>query len=108
MAKNNSVHRLTVRMDEDTYQKLMYWAARRQMSANEYLSFCLDEMIRRENGDFDVPNAMVARVNQLVDVTESLSSNLKSLESVVTSGFDSLLGLTRGDNYLLEQDEGEV
>lgn len=104
MAENN-VHRMTVRVSEEDYQKLMYWAARREMSANEYMALCLDEMIKKENGDYDLPNANIARLNQLIDVVESLSSNVKSLESVTVSGFDSLLGLTRGDNYLLEQDE---
>ena len=47
-------------------------------------------------------------MNQLVDVVTNLSSNIKSLEDVTVSGFDSLLGLTRGDNYLLEHEDGEL
>jgi len=49
-----------------------------------------------------------ARLNQLIDVVHILASNQKSLEQVVTEGFDSLLGLVRGDNYLLENDDGEI
>ena len=48
-----------------------------------------------------------ARLNQLVDVVALLSSNVKNLESVVVSGFDSLVGLTRGDNYLLDEGLGD-
>ncbi len=33
---------------------------------------------------------------------------LQSLESVVIHGFDSLLKLTKGDNYLLEHQDGEI
>ena len=43
-----------------------------------------------------------------MDLVTGLSSNIKSLEDVTVSGFDSLLGLTRGDNYLLEQEDGDL
>lgn len=104
----NDVHRLTLRISEDDFQRLQYWADRCEMSVNEYMVEALYAQIRRENGDYDLPTAEVARLNQLVDLVTELSSNVKSLEDVTTSGFDSLLGLTRGDNYLLEQDDGEL
>ena len=62
-----------------------------------------------ENEDYDLPTLETRRLNQIVDALTTLSHNVQSLESVTTSGFDSLLGLTRGDNYLLETDEdGEI
>jgi hypothetical protein len=78
------------------------------MSANEYMEEALQQAIAHENRDYDLPTAEIARLNQLVDVVTNLSSNIKSLEDVTVSGFDSLLGLTRGDNYLLEQEDGEL
>lgn len=101
----DKLKRLNVRLNPDQYEKLMYWSARREMSASDYLNLAFDEMIKKENGDYDLPTAEIARLNQLIEVIMSLSSNVKSLESVTVSGFDSLIGLTRGDNYLLEQDE---
>ena len=95
--------RLTVRLSDDDHERLAYWADRRNMSVNAYLALAIDVMIRRENHDYDVPEAQIARINQLVDVVESLSQNVASLEQVTVSGFESLLGLTRGDNYLLEE-----
>lgn len=106
--KTPDIHRLTLRINEDDYQRLQYWAARRGISANDYMIEALYAQIRRENGDYDIPTAEVARLNQLVDLVTGLSSNIKSLENVTISGFDSLLGLTRGDNYLLEQEDGDI
>ena len=103
-----NVHRMTLRLSNDDYERLQYWAARRQMSANEYMEEALQQAIAYENRDYDLPTAEIARLNQLVDVVTNLSSNIKSLEDVTVSGFDSLLGLTRGDNYLLEQEDGEL
>ena len=100
--------RLTIRLSEDDYERVKYWATQKQCSVNEYVQDALVTQIKRENYDYDIPDVQIARLNQLIDVVLSLSSNVKSLEQVTTSGFDSLLGLTRGDNYLLEHEDGEI
>lgn len=100
--------RITVRVDSDTYKQLEYWAARNECSISEYLGDALAEKIANENGDYDLPKLEINRLNQLVDTITVLSSNIKSLEDVTLSGFDSLLGLTRGDNYLIEDEDGEI
>ena len=74
---------------------------------NEYILEAIDRQIAYENRDYDLPTAEINRLNQLTDLILTLSSNVKNLEDVTISGFDSLLGLTRGDNYLLEED-GDV
>lgn len=101
-------HRVTVTIDSDTYERLKYWSARHECSINEYLKHALEQSIAHENKDYDLPTLEIQRLNQLVDVIEVLSSNIQSLESVTVTGFDSLLGLTRGDNYLLENEDGEI
>lgn len=100
--------RLTIRLFEDDYERVKYWATQKQCSVNEYVQDALVTQIKRENYDYDIPDVQIARLNQLIDVVLSLSSNVKLLEQVTTSGFDSLLGLTRGDNYLLEHEDGEI
>lgn len=105
---DKTTHRVTVTLSEEKFQQLKYWAARRERSINEYLGDAIELAIRHENGDYDLPKLEIQRLNQLVDVVTTLSSNVHSLEGVVISGFDSLLGLTRGDNYLLESEDGEV
>ncbi|HKS59141.1 MAG TPA: hypothetical protein VJS12_27870 [Steroidobacteraceae bacterium] len=101
--------RAVLRLHRDTKQRAEYWAAKRGYSSpNEYMAEAVEEKIRRENQDYDLPTLEIARLNQLVDEIKALSTNQANLERVVTSGFDSLIGLTRGDNYLLDAEDGEL
>lgn len=104
----NSVHRVTASLSEDEFQRLQYWSQRHGCSINEYLRDSIELAIRRENHDYDLPDLEAQRLNQVLDALKVLSENIGSLEHVLTSGFDSLLGLTRGDNYLLEPEDGEL
>ena len=47
-------------------------------------------------------------MNQLTEAVQALTKSQESLERVVTSGFDTLIGLTNGDNYLADLDERGV
>ena len=100
-------HRLTLRLTEKDYDRLAYWANRSKMSINEFVPVILDRWVDIENGNYQLPTLEAARLNQLIDVVLGLSSNVGSLETVVINGFDSLLQLTKGDNYLLEHEDGE-
>jgi hypothetical protein len=100
--------RIAVRLRKDTDQRARYWADKANISVNEYVSEAVEEKIRRENGDYDLPTLEQARLNQLIDEVASLSTNMANLESVTTNGFNALMGLTRGDNYLLDPEEGEI
>lgn len=100
--------RVAVRLRRDTDQRARYWADKANVSVNEYISEALEEKIRRENGDYDLPTLEIARLNQVIDQMAALSTNVANLELVTINGFDSLMGLTRGDNYLLDPEEGEI
>lgn len=100
--------RKPVRLHPDTAQRLSYWATKRELSENEYMMLAIEEKIARENGDYELPTLEQYRLNQLLDEVKALSTNSANLERVVTSGFDSLLGLTRGDSYLLDDESGEL
>ncbi|MFD9868569.1 hypothetical protein ACFXI8_27370 [Streptomyces niveus] len=98
-----------VRLDPDDKQRAVYWAGRRGFSSvNEYVAEAVIEKIRRENLDYDLPTLEIARLNQLVDQVAALAKNSANLERVVTTGLDSLIGLTRGDNYLLDDENGQL
>ena len=98
-----------VRLDPDDKQRAEYRADKRGFSSvNEYVAEAVVEKIRRENLDYDLPTLEVARLNELVDQVAALAKNSANLERVVTTGFDSLIGLTRGDNYLLDDEDGEL
>ena len=100
--------RVTTTLSSDDYERLKYWAASHEMSVNEYIRAAILFKIQWDNKDYPMAPMEVHRLNQLVDVITVLSSNVRSLEQVTVSGFDSLLGLTRGDNYLLEEEDGEL
>lgn len=100
--------RRPVRLHPDTDQRLLYWSGRRDLSANAYIVEAIEEKIRRENQDYDLPTLEIARLNQLLDEMAALTVNVGNLETVTLRGFDSLIGLTRGDNYLLEEEDGEL
>jgi ribosomal protein L15 len=106
---NDRRERVFFRLSSEERQRAAYWAQKRGFSSvNEYVAEAVAEQIRRENLDYDLPTLEIARINQLVDEVKALSTNLANLERVVTQGFDSLIGLTRGDNYLLDDEDGEL
>lgn len=103
---SDGLHRVSVRLDDDDYQRLMYWAKRRDESVSDYLRDAIDTMVALENHDFDIPSAMDQRMNQLVETTAALSSEVHELQRIAVSGFESLINVTNGDNYLSDLDEG--
>ncbi|MBD5585073.1 MAG: hypothetical protein HDQ88_08320 [Clostridia bacterium] len=108
MAEETKVLRPRVTLSKSDYERLKYWADKHEMTEGEYVQEAVLHMIRWENKDYDLPVAEVRRLNQLIDITTVLSQNVKSLENITVSRFESLLGLTRGDNYLLEEEDGEL
>lgn len=108
MAQAPDTKRVTATITNDTFNRLQYWADRKGISINQYLNEAIDQAIAYENQNYPLPTLEQARLNQLIDQMTILSSNVNSLEKVVVSGLDSLLGLTRGDNYLLEHEDGEI
>lgn len=106
--KKQIVHRFTLRLPEEDFQRIKYWSDLNQMEINSYILEALELKIKYENKDYDLPTLEIQRLNQLIDAIHVLSSNQQSMEHIITSGFDSLLGLTRGDNYLLEDEDGDV
>lgn len=104
MAISADKRRVTATIPDTLYTQLSYWATKNNVSVNEYIAESIELSIRHELKDYDIPTMEIGRMNQLIDVITGLSQNIESLETVTTSGFDSLLNLTRGDNYLFEDD----
>lgn len=100
--------RKSMRLQADTVAQIDYWRRKRGLTEQEYMVLAVEEKIARENRDYDLPTLEIQRLNQLVDEMRANSTNLANLEAVVTTGFDSLLGLTRGDSYLLDDENGEL
>lgn len=101
-------YRFTACVDEETFQTVTYWAKTKKITVNDLLRDAIDYYIAYQNKNYDLPTLEIQRLNQLVDVISVLSSDINSLEKVVTSGFDSLTSLTRGDNYLLDEKDVNI
>ncbi len=99
-----SKHRITAVVEDADFERIKYWAEKKGVSINDYVRDATFEAIKRENKDYDIPSMEIARLNQLVDAMNVLSFNVGNLEHIVTSGFDSLFRLTRGENYLLDDE----
>lgn len=100
--------RVAVRMHPDTRERVNYWAKKRELSANEYIALAVEEKIARENGDYELPTLELQRLNQMIDQVVALTTSSENLQSTVVAGFESLLGLTRGDSYLTDQEDGDL
>lgn len=107
-AGHRAAERITVRLHPDAKARVAYWADSDGVSVNEFIVDAIDAAIRRKNGDYDLPTLEMARLAQLVDETKALSLNVGNLERVITQMADSLLNMTRGDNYLLDAEDGEL
>lgn len=101
--------RTTLRIPGDTSARVEYWASKLGVTETDFMVDAVEEKIARMNGDYDLPTLEQARLAQLLDQVKSLAVTNEQLEVVITKGFDSLLGLARGDNdYLRDKDNGEM
>jgi len=97
--------RLTLRIPEKTKQRVEYFAADADISINDFILDALDDKIARLNGQIpDVDNIVVDRLNELIDRTASLSTDVSNLTVVSTNGFESIVRMARGGNFLMEDD----
>lgn len=101
-------HRLTVRVEDDDYEKIEHWARKTDRSVSEFMSEAALFRINFLLSDYPLAPLEVQRLNQLVDIITGLSQNVRNVEQIVVSGFDSLLRLTKGDNYLLDEDGSDI
>lgn len=100
--------RIGVRMNPDTKARIVYWAARHNLSVNDYVTDAVEAAIARENGDYDLPTLEIRRVNELSDRVAGLSSSVDNLSRIVVDGLGSLMALTRGDTNYLGPEDGEL
>lgn len=105
MGRKPGDKRVTATLTQDEYDKLAYVAEKRGVSISDALREGITLLIRYANEDYyPLAKLEAERINQLVDHIGILSSNLKNLENITIEGFSSLLNLTRGDNYLFDEE----
>lgn len=101
LAKDNRI-RVTLRMDDDFYNTVKYLANKEDMSVNNFLLSCVETAMDLKNGDYHVPDLLITRLTQLIESNYILAENFQQLEDVCNQGFKSLVDLTRGANYLMD------
>ena len=104
----NKTERHSMRMHPTDYGKLVYWSEQFGMDRTEFLITSMYHYIKWRNGDYDLPTAETQRLNQMIDAVQLLATNQANLEGSVINGFDAMLGIIRGENYLVEEDNGEL
>jgi len=106
--RENKSERHNMRLYKDDFNMLVYWADRFGMDRTEFLITAMYHYIKWRNQDYELPPMEVQRLNQMVDAIQNLVVNQSNLENTVINGFDAMLGIIRGDNYLVEKDEGTL
>ena len=106
--RDSKSERHSMRMYPDEFNRLVYWSERHGMDRTEFLVAAMDHYIKWLNQDYDLPTAEIQRLNQMIDAVQNMAINQANLQSTVTNGFDAMLGIIRGDNYLVEKEEGEL
>lgn len=100
--------RHSMRMYPEDYQALVYWSETFNMDRTEFLITAMHHYIKHRNGDYDLPRAETQRLNQMIDAVSSLVVSNERLDNTITNGFDAMLGIMRGDNYLVDDEDGEL
>lgn len=99
--------KMSLRLTEDEYDKLNYYSEKWDMTKTDIMLESFEHYIRWVNSDYDLPTAMVQKVNQLTDAMNKLKVSNDNLIKSNNSGFETLIGFYRGENYLSEIDEEE-
>lgn len=94
--------RVTLRMDDNFYNMVKYWANKENMSVNNFLLYCIETTMDLKNGNYHIPDLLITRLTQLIESNYILTENFQQLEDVCNQGFKSLIDLTRGANYLMD------
>lgn len=100
--------RHNMRMYDDDYDLLVYWADRYGVDRTEFLVDAMKHYIKWRNQDYDLPTAEIQRLNQMIDAVQNLAVTQEHLITTTVNGFDSILGISRGANYLVEDDDGNL
>lgn len=86
---------VTIRFDQETTNLCDYWYRKLGFkSRTAFVKAALSFYIAYKNGDYQLPSAEVARLNQLVSSMESLTTKVDNLDKSVNKGFDAILNLS--------------
>lgn len=108
MPQKLNTRRVTATISEELYKQMVFWAGKKGISINQYLYDALEQAIAWENQDYPLPTIELNRLEQLIDIVEGLRADVENVNQVVNAGFNSLITLTKGDNYLLDESDNDL
>lgn len=107
MASDDSRHRVSGRLSSEDYERMRYWCAERGITSTQFIEDAVHSYLAQINGDYPMPTLEQKRMNQLTDAIVELIASHRALSVSVNNGFQALLSMTRGDNYLMDMSVGD-
>ena len=102
--KEKELYRISPVVSEELYNQICYWAGKRNMSKTEFVKNSVQLAIDIQNDNFTDPTFTLNRISELTEHISVMEDKLDILATTITKGFDALLRVTRGENYL-DKDE---
>ncbi len=96
----SKVRKMSVRFPEEAMKQVESWAKLRQVSINDWITDAIYLKLSHENGHYNVPDIMTARMNQLLTAQEAGSRQLENIENLVMQLFQTVLSLENGEDSL--------
>lgn len=71
-------------------EQVVYYSNKYGMTNAAFVERAIDEYIAKLNGDYDIPNITVSRIDQLAENTELIREELKLLRYAINNGFGAI------------------
>lgn len=103
-SKAKETVRPSVRLNKDTYQRVQYWADRKDITANDFIADAIEEKIARLSGDelAGADSELMSLLNQMIDRMGEIESSMNNFSSVQSNQTKLWTSMLRGNNYLLD------
>lgn len=97
---------ITIRLDQATADKCDYWYKKQGFtSRTAFVKAAIERYIAFANGDYQLPSAEVARLNQLISAQKGTAAELQSLRKSFDKATQAFLNLS--DSSLTEPNDME-
>lgn len=111
MASAPGKTRVSTTITDYKYEQVKFWAKKQGITVNQFISEAISLAIDFQNGDYhisDQDGIVMGQLDQIRHGMADLNSNIVVMQKDVLSALDSLISLTRGDNYLLDTGDGDL
>lgn len=99
----NDEKRVSVRMSEETYDKIKHFASKEEVSVNQFMIDSCLHYINWILTDYDLPRAEIQRLNQITTVLNDLVESSESQNKSLRYFMDTFYNVT-GSQALLQKD----